>query len=167
MGMLVATSLAALGILIAADRAAADLWIEMTGCDQELVDGVSRPHVRFAVYNAGGSAITSVLMFPPAPPALQDTCHVFTIDQVPGWSGAHRPDGGAAWSTPAGSSAQIGVRQTLGGFGVTLSGTDCCFRITLNNEFRSPAGSTIYCFQCDLPSATAQRTWGALKAIYR
>jgi len=165
--MLFAARLASLGMVFAADRAGADLWINMTGCDEEIVDGTPRSHVRFDVYNAGAAAAYHVLLMPAHPSTGQDTCHTFTIDQVPKWSGARRPDGGAAWSTPLGSNAQIVSRQTLGGFGATLSGMHCCFRITLTGQLGAPVGSTIYCFQCDLPSATVQRTWGALKVIYR
>ena len=65
MGMLFAASLSTLGIMISVDRAAADLWVETTSCDQEFIDGLSRSHVRFAVHNAAVSAIYHVLMFPP------------------------------------------------------------------------------------------------------
>jgi hypothetical protein len=158
--------LALLGMTMVADRAPADLWLDLTGCDQVLVDGTPRTHVRFAVHNAGTAAVYHVVMSAD-PAALPDTCHTFAVDPLPNWSGLRRPDGGAAWSTPSGSNAQIPARQTLEGFGATLSGTRCCFRITLTNEFRDPVGSTIYCFQCDLPSVTAPGTWGGLKAIYR
>lgn len=165
--MLFAASLASLGIAFAVDRAAADLWVDLTSCDQELVDGTSCSHVRFVVHNAGNLSVYRVLMFPSDPSALQDTCHTFTIDQLPNWSGSRRPDGGAGWGTPPGSNAQIAPGKTLGGFGATLSGTHCCFRFTLTNALGEPSGSSVYCFQCDLPSTTAQSTWGALKAVYR
>lgn len=51
-------SLAALGLVLAADRATADDWVEMTSCDQVIVDGLLRPHVQFSVHNGTARMVT-------------------------------------------------------------------------------------------------------------
>jgi len=158
---------AALGLAISADRAMADPWIQMTSCEQTVVSGTPLSHVQFSVQNAGSTALYTVYMRTPDPNAPLDSCHTVTLDSPPSWPGVRRPDGGAEWNTTFGTNTQIEVGGTLGGFGATLSGTQCCFQIIFINAFGEPTGGTHFCFHCDLPSATVLRTWGYMKSIYR
>jgi hypothetical protein len=121
--------------------------------------------VKFTVVNFSLPAPICDLHFIPEPqPPLSECTMIDTYDPM-GWSSFLNPFGGADWfaHTPL-DCIEPGTAKS--GYGYLLDPGFCCYIV----QFTGPTGEVLLeqeeCF-CDKPVPTEDRTWGAIKALYR
>ena len=163
-------ALAIVGVVLAAESARSEPMIVMTGCDTTSVNGIVYPRVSFRVNNTSPleKIICGIILVPQTNGAETDTCHAVKVIPPKGWvTGMRTSDGGPVWLSDTGGEVCVFPHESLDGFQVVLSRSNCCFDAYFNNAVIEPFAYEEVCLPCDLPSPARASTWGGLKAHYR
>jgi hypothetical protein len=152
-----------------ATDAGAQQWVTNATCDSVLIEGVFYPRVSFEIQDCAtlGSAghMTACRLASTGP---EDTCGIVSAAGPEKWDAQMATDGACALWWPYDDAPTLLPGESLAGFQLVLTaGHSCCFEFSFWNVFGEPLAYETVCFECDRAVPVIDRTWGALKALYR